>query len=267
MRGSAIALALVLVLATGIAHAQPSTNAAADAALSEGRRLYDVREWDKAIAKFKEAYTLRPDAPALFNLAQSHRLKGDCAEAAGFYKTYKRNFPAEKNIDKVDKFIVEMEACAKAKPAVVETVKPDVVTPVVDPKPDPVVVTQPQEPPPPPPPANDRGWMKWTGIAMAGVGVVGIGLGVKFGLDGSAAKDDLAEVCAVSCTSGQALAIEDDGRAANRKAYLFTSVGGALLVGGVVMFVVSRRGGASSETPIAISPTPGGATATYSFDF
>lgn len=266
MRGSAVALALVL--ATGIVEAQPSKAdaAAADAALSEGRRLYDVREWDKAIAKFKEAYTLRPDAPALFNLAQSYRLKGDCTEAAGFYKTYKRNFPAEKNIDKVDKFIVEMDDCAKTQqPAV--PVTPD-VQPVVDPKPDPVVVTQPQDPPPPPPPqASDRGWMKWTGIAMAGVGVVGIGLGVKFGLDGGAAKDDLADVCAVSCTSAQALAIEDDGKAANKKAYIFTSVGGALLVGGVVMFVVSRMGGESSETPVAISPTPGGATATYSFDF
>ncbi len=260
---------VALVLATGIAHAQPNPNAvAADAALTEGRRLYDVREWDKAIAKFKEAYTLRPDAPSLFNLAQSYRLKGDCANAAGFYKTYRRNFPSEKNIEKVDKFIIEMEECAKTQAASAPPVTEPVTPPVVEPPPtEPVVVTQP-ELPPPPPPASDRGWMKWTGIAMAGVGVVGIGLGVKFGLDGGAAKDDLARVCAMSCTSAEALAIEDDGKAANTKAYIFTSVGGALLVGGVVMFVVSRMGGGGeSETPVAIVPTVGGATATYSWEF
>jgi tetratricopeptide (TPR) repeat protein len=259
-----------LVLATGIAHAQPAPNAAADAALTEGRRLYDVREWDKAIAKFKEAYTLRPDAAALFNLAQSYRLKGDCANASGFYKTYKRNFPEEKNIAKVDKFIVEMDACAKTQPAVVEPVTPGDPPPVVVPQnPVPVITTSPPEEPPPPPVGSDRSWMKWTGIAMAGVGAASIGLGVKFGLDGSAAKDDLAKACATSCTSAQALAIEDDGRAANKKAYIFTAVGGALVVGGVVMFVVSRMGGESQpeESSVAITPVAGGATATYSFEF
>ncbi|MBA3458232.1 MAG: hypothetical protein H0T42_34440 [Deltaproteobacteria bacterium] len=263
MRGSVVAL----VLAAGIAHAQPGApNVPADAAMTEGRRLYDVREWDKAIAKFKEAYTLRPDAASLFNLAQAYRLKGDCANAAGFYKTYRRNFPTEKNIDKVDKFIVEMDACAKTQPVVVEPVKPD-ETPVVQPPPDPTpIVTQ---PPPPPPPASDRSAMKWTGIVMAGVGAASIGLGVKFGLDGSAAKDDLASVCATSCTSAQALAIEDEGRSANKKAYIFTAIGGALVVGGVVVFVLSQMGGESSSEapPVAISPVSGGVTATYSFAF
>jgi tetratricopeptide (TPR) repeat protein len=257
-----------LVLATGIVHAQPAPNAAADAALTEGRRLYDVREWDKAIAKFKEAYTLRPDAAALFNLAQSYRLKGDCANAAGFYKTYRRNFPTEKNIDKVDKFIVEMDACAKTQPAVVEPVPPPTDTTAGKQAPEPIVVVAPPPEPPRPPVRSERNGLKWTGIVMAGVGAASIGLGVKFGLDGSAAKDDLAKVCATSCTSAQALAIEDDGRSANTKAYICTAVGGALVVGGVVAFVVSRMGGSGEgESPVAFSPTAGGAMATYTVGF
>ncbi|MFN0251053.1 MAG: tetratricopeptide repeat protein [Kofleriaceae bacterium] len=117
MRGTFATTVLVLALASGVAQAQPAPNPAADAALAEGRRLYDLQEWDKAIAKFKEAYALREDAAALFNIAQSYRLKGDCAQSGSFYKTFKRKFPNEKNIDKVEKFIVEMDACAKlAKP-------------------------------------------------------------------------------------------------------------------------------------------------------
>ena len=110
---------LVAVSTSSLVHAQPASasEAQADAALSEGRRLYDLQEWDQAIAKFKEAYRLRADAPALFNIAQAYRLKGDCAQAASFYKTFKRNFPKEKNIAKVDRFIDEMEECAKTQPA------------------------------------------------------------------------------------------------------------------------------------------------------
>ena len=70
-----VLLVLIAVLtATGAAHAQ-APNAAADAAYQEGRRLYDLREWDAAIAKFKEAYRLRPDAQSLYNIAQANRLK------------------------------------------------------------------------------------------------------------------------------------------------------------------------------------------------
>jgi tetratricopeptide (TPR) repeat protein len=266
---------LVLVVAVGVAHAQPATNAAAaDAALTEGRRFYDVREWDKAIAKFKEAYTLRPDAASLFNLAQSYRLKGDCINAAGFYKTFKRNFPTEKNIDKVDKFIVEMDACAKTQtpvvtaPVVTDPVGPDSVKPQpVATTPEPVVVTQPDSPMVPAPTVTShRGWMKWTGVALMGAGAIGIGLGTKFALDGSARKDDLQKVCAVSCTSEQALAIEEDGKSANTKAYVFTGIGGALVIGGVVMFVLSR-GGDEGTPEVSLAPTSGGATATYSFTF
>ena len=146
-------LVIALMLAAGSAHAQaPAPNAAADVALSEGRRLYDLQEWDQAIVKFKEAYRLRADAPALFNIAQSYRLKGDCANAASFYKTYKRNFPKERNLDKVEKFITEMEACAKSGAKPIDPVKPDPVKPdpvkIVPVKPDPVKPVDPVKPDP-----------------------------------------------------------------------------------------------------------------------
>jgi len=62
----------------------PAPDPAGEAAYQEGRRLYDLREWDRAITKFKEAYELRHDAASLFNIAQAYRLKGDCVEALGF---------------------------------------------------------------------------------------------------------------------------------------------------------------------------------------
>ncbi len=285
-------LVLIVVLGVGVAHAQPAPDPAA-AAYQEGRRLYDIREWDQAIVKFKEAYRLQPEARSLFNIAQSYRLKGDCVEALGFYKTFKRNYPTEQT-DKVDKFIIEMDACAKAvrpadpiKPVVTpdavkpdpvkpaDTVKPDPIPPVVTPKPDPIKPELVSVSPPPAagpldgrPPTRPaaRSWMKWTGIATMGVGVIAMGLGAKFALDGRKLGDDLREACAISCTSAQALAIEDNGQAANSRAVIGVAVGGVAIAGGIVLFVLSRSAG---ETPpsVSITPTRGGASASYSLTF
>lgn len=267
-------LACVLALASAPAAAQPSPpNAAADTAMTEGRKLYDLQEWDKAIERFKEAYRLRPDAAALFNIAQSYRLKGDCKEAAGFYKTYKRNYPAAPNIDKVDRFIVEMEECAKTQP-VEPTPPPPTPTPTTStttptptttamPAPEP---DEPEEPEEPVEGGSNRAWMKWTGIGLGVAGLVGIGLGTKFALDGKSKSDELRDACATSCTSEQALAIESDGKSANTKAAVLFAVGGVAAAGGVVLFVLSRSGG--SEAPaLSFKPSPGGATAAYTWRF
>jgi tetratricopeptide (TPR) repeat protein len=264
-------LVCALVVASAPVAAQPTTpNPEADAALAEGRKLYDLQEWDKAIMRFKEAYRLRPDAPALFNIAQSYRLKGDCKEAATFYKTYKRNYPTASNIDKVDKFIVETEECAKTqpvKPVTTEPIPPTTTT--TTPVTPPVTPPEDEEPETPAPePGSNKAWMKWTAIGAGVVGLISIGLGTKFALDGSSKSDELRDKCATSCTSEEALAIESDGNSANTKAKIFFAVGGVATAAGVVLFVLSRQGGGGDEEPaVSIKPTRGGATAAYAWRF
>jgi hypothetical protein len=273
-------LVIALMLAAGSANAQaPKPNPAADTALSEGRRLYDLQEWDQAIAKFKEAYRLRADAPSLFNIAQSYRLKKDCANAASFYKTYKRNFPKERNIAKVDKFITEMEACAKTATKPVEPVKTEPVktepvktepvkTEPVKTEPvktDPVVtdpnggaISQPM-----PPPEKTGGGMKIAGIGVMGVGVVGLGVGVMFGLRARTAARD-AEAIAPGGTWRPAL--EERGESAEKNAKLFFAIGGAALItGGVLYFLGSKKSNESSS--ISFVPTHDGASFAWTSDF
>ena len=172
-------LALIAVLtAASVARAQPAASAEADADYKEGRRLYDLRDWDAAIAKFKDAYKLRADAPSLFNIAQANRQKGDCPEALGFYKTYKRNFPKATNLGLVDKLIADMEACVKAAPEKPEPV--DTRPEPVDTRPEPVD-TRPDEPPvvtaPTSPTPSDPGHGKrLAGYVVGGVGVAALGV-------------------------------------------------------------------------------------------
>jgi len=328
-----IAMLAVLLLSAPVAwtpsaHAQPAPGPAqpdaAEAAYREGRRLYDLHEWDAAIAKFKEAYRLRSDPASLFNIAQSYRLKGDCGEASSFYKTYRRNFPTASNIAKVDKFIADLEPCAKptvpravdgrglppagsapgwgrgsieprssepspgdpkleARPSV-GTDKPS--TPAPAPTPAPSVRRTPTllegSPPgstPPiravdgrgsPPTGSDPGGergsidhasagrtQRLAGLAIAGGGVVAIGLGAVFGLQASARSSDVQSGHGVWDPS-----LESDGTSAETRAEILWGLGGAAIIAGGVLYYLGRQ-----DAPhVAVQPRTGGAVMVWSCD-
>lgn len=286
-RASTVLFALAVT--TTVAHAQkPSERAAAEAALAEGRRLYDLQEWEQAIAKFKESYRLRADAPALFNIAQAYRLKGDCAQAAGFYKTYKRNFPKEKNLARVEKFITEMEACAKAAGATpgTDTATPatDATTPATDstdpqpsasgggaggalassPRPgtrgDLQSVSAPAVPSPssiesaPSEGGSGRG-LRITGLVVASLGAVALGTGVYYGLEARSAASD-ADDLAPGTTWDPSIETRGE-RAEKRATYLLIGGGVAVLAGSALYLLGAPKRNTHS---LAVVPARGGAT-------
>jgi tetratricopeptide (TPR) repeat protein len=254
---------LVVVLAATPALAQKPDVAALE---TSAKKHYELAEYDAAIADFKEAFRISDQPGYLFNIAQAYRLAHNCSDALTFYKTFLRRVPDAPNAAKVHELVSEMETCAAKQPAP-EPPNPTVPTPPTTTTPPPTAtpptavapVPSAQEPP------SNRRWMQWTGIGAVGAGAVGLGLGVKFALDGRARNDDLKKTCAVSCTSAQALAIVHDGDAANRNAMIATVAGGVFVAGGVALVVLSRLG---HETPaVAITPMPGGAAAIYGFSF
>ncbi len=234
---SLLSLALVAATAT-LAHAQPA--AEADQAYQRGRSHYDLQEWDKAIAEFKEAYRLRPDAPSLFNIAQSYRLKGDCAQAASFYKTYRRNFPNEKNIDRVDQFIIDMDACTttQASPTVTAPTD-DTPTPITAPLPNPVAPVDEPEPRMP------RGYL-YGSITAAGIGVACV-IGGAFAASRSGS---------IATEVEERPTFDPDLHARGERAdlaakLLFVGAGAALVTSGVLFFVgrnKTERHGAQTTT-------------------
>ena len=260
-----VALAIAVLLSGHSAWAQPTD---ADVAYEDGRRLYDLREWDQAIAKFKEAYRLRPDPKSLFNIAQSFRLKNDCVEAINFYRTYKRNFPNEKNVPKVDKFIAELEPCAKlsTNPPPPPLVKTDPVrTEPVKPYPDPLVTTpvrpqprirpdpqpQPQLPPPVERPTVVGKNQRTAGIVIASIGALGLIGGVYFGLDAQSLAND--------ATNGMQVwdpTLEERGKSADSKAKLLFGIGGAAVIGGIIIYAVAPR---AERSPVGVVPYRDGA--------
>ena len=264
---------LVLASATpALAQQKPDTSALE----ASGNKHYSLAEYDAAIADFKEAFRISDEPGFLYNIAQSYRLKNDCREASTFYKNYLRKAteankgtpPA--NAVKVHDFIEKMDECAKTQAPPPTTTTPTTTTPTTTaqttPQPE-----QPETPETPAPVANSRGWMKWAGLAGVGLGAIGGGLGIKFALDSKGYNDDLKTKCATSCTSEEALGIQSDGKAANRNAVIFGVAGGALFVGGAVLFVLSMTGGSSqpadAEPAASLQFTRGGATASYAWRF
>ncbi|MBA3397087.1 MAG: tetratricopeptide repeat protein [Deltaproteobacteria bacterium] len=251
-----------LVLLVSLAFAAPALaqpKDAGEAAYQAGRKAYDLREWDKAIEEFKQAYRIRSDAASLFNIAQSYRLKGDCGEALGFYKTYKRNFPTAQNISAVDQFITEMETCAKEQAT--KQPPPPAAPPQTKPEQEPIETAELR----PPPPARDSGKGKRTaGIVMGVAGVALVGTGFAFGMSAKGKADDITSGGDPSNPPEFDGALEDSGKRADLLAKISWSVGGAAVVGGVVLYMLGRS---ASSSELAIAPTTGGATFAWRAEF
>jgi tetratricopeptide (TPR) repeat protein len=251
MRALAIAIASSLALAS--AHAQPAADPG-QAAYEEGKRLYDKHQWESAIAQFKESYRLRRDAASLFNIAQAYRLTGDCFHAVEFYRQYKQDFPDAANIAKVDKFIAELETCAKEHEPHEQPTTPQPNTQPIAPQ------QQSVQPLPPPPPVDTGHSKRLAGLAIAGTGVVAVATGFYFGHLASADADQVHNGTGVWDPG-----VESAGKRDDLIAKVLWGVGGAAIVGGTVMYVLGRGG---EEAPrVGVVPTRGGASLVWGCGF
>lgn len=233
MRASSLALLVALARS---AVADPAADAAA--ANTEGLRLYDIHDWDAAIAKFKEAYRLRPDALSLFNLAQANRLKGDCTEALQFYRTYRRNYPEQANLPKVEKFITEMEGCArKPAPVVVAPVPPDGASPATR-------------------PGHGK---RLAGVVIASAGGLAVVVGAVFAVKASQKADEVTHL-----TGAWQPVLQSDGERDAHLSIAMFAVGSAAILGGAALYVLGRS---SPAEHVSVIPQRGGAAIAWGHAF
>ncbi len=76
------------------AHGESETMARARQSFQQAQTHYDLAEYDLAIALFRKAYELTAAPALLFNIAQAHRLQGDCAKALQVYRHFVRLDPS-----------------------------------------------------------------------------------------------------------------------------------------------------------------------------
>jgi hypothetical protein len=78
-----------------VAAAAPGSGAGggAERLFEEGRRLYEAGDYAQAVARFEAAYQLFPAPIIVFDIAQAHRLRGDCAGARRAYARFRQLAP------------------------------------------------------------------------------------------------------------------------------------------------------------------------------
>lgn len=122
-RGVGIIGAVVLLAALP-SSARAEDRPGARRAFQEGRRHYDLGEYEQALESFKQAYHRYEDPVFLFNFAQCHRALGRKQEAINSYKSYLRNAKSLANRDEVQKIIGTLEASVAAEKAARDALPP-----------------------------------------------------------------------------------------------------------------------------------------------
>lgn len=165
---------VALVLLSGSAQAGKLDEAKRQQArqrFDAGAKFYNLREYDRSLAEFKEAYLLSGEPELLFNLGQCERQLGRIVDARKSFLAFLREGrPNEEQRKEVEKLIAALDATLKEE----EKAKP------VTPAPQAVVAVV--ETPAATPSPKKKTNALWIGIGVGAVVVVGLAVGLGVGL-------------------------------------------------------------------------------------
>lgn len=242
-------IAIAVLAIARVATAQPND---AERFYNEGQAAYDAKRYDDAIAAWDKSYALSHLPALVFNLAQAHRLRGDCREAVDAYKRFVELDPASPQRASAEGFVRDLEPCPGGAP-VEPTPPPHDTTPAQQPS-----HTTPQPPPPPHRVTAPHTGEKVAGIVLVGAGAVAAGVGGYFGSQAQSLANEVHAACTPSCAWDSVKAKDEEGRNDEQLQYVLYAAGGAAVVTGAVLFVLSRR---HVDVPVAIAPVQGGGAA------
>jgi tetratricopeptide (TPR) repeat protein len=108
--------AIPLALAGEASKGADSAKSSALAHFETAKRLFEVREYAKALEEYKDAYVAKPDPAFLFNIGQCHRKLGQNEQALDFFQQFLRKAPADDpNRSLVEARIADIRAEEQAK--------------------------------------------------------------------------------------------------------------------------------------------------------
>jgi tetratricopeptide (TPR) repeat protein len=225
-------LCTTLVLAARLAGAAPpsppppsaNTLRIAKGHFKQGRAFQKAGSYDAAIREYQAAYGMVPLPELLFNMGQAYRLKGDKPHAIESYELFLHAAPEAQGSDEARAHVARLTREVEVENAAARP--PD---PAPAPAPTPMVDT-PDRPRLPLDPARR---LRIEGIVAASVGVIGLGIGLEFGLQARGDADDVSQRYNAKTAS--------DGAAAQRNMYIATGLGGALMIGGGVLYYLGWR--------------------------
>jgi tetratricopeptide (TPR) repeat protein len=239
---------LVLALA---APGQLLSNPDAKAKLQEAQAAFKSEDYDAAAAAVEAAYMIEPNPMLLYPWAQAERSRGNCAAAVELYRRFLDSnppeaaaTPARENMERCEEQLAAEAPEPEAEPDPVDEVIEEEPEPEAEPK---AVVKDEQ-------PKAKRWYADPVGGVLVGVGVVGVGVGAGLmGVAGSKAKKaGDAEM------HTEYLDMRDGATKLRNGGAIALSIGGALVVGGVVRYLlVAKKGKQGKASAWQMTPEMG----------
>jgi len=252
-----ISLALSLRVAPlllALAAPAPLTNPEAKAKLQEAGAAFKANDFDAAAAAVEAAYLIEPNPILLYPWAQAERSRGNCAAAVELYQRFLDSGPSEEAAaparENMQRCQEQLDAEAASKPPEEEDPEDEVVVeeePEPEPAPAPVIKKDDE-------PKAKRWYADPVGGVLVGVGIVGVGVGAGLMGAGSSAAGKAADVDSHS----KYLDERDRATGLRNGGAIALSIGGALVVGGVVRYVlVAKKGEQGKANAWRVAPEVG----------
>lgn len=211
----------IVALVSCFASAQPSSTDPKEL-FKQGRQRYEAGDFTEAAALFQRSYDLSKAPALLFNLAQAHRRRGACAEAATSYRAYLASASSkDKNLGEANDYAAAMERCVR------DAATPSAKPPLEPPAPEPTSLMSLNDTPPPPPSKAPL----ITAVVFGGLGVAAAGIGTGLLLSANNHARFISDVIA-SWMTPSPWTTELDAR--QKQGLLERSVGLGLVVGAAV---------------------------------
>ncbi len=250
----------ILLAAPRVARADERT--AAREHFQKGIAYQQQAAYAQAIEEYEAAYALAPLAELLFDIAQCYRLQGNAGKAIEYYRRYVAADANGRGVNEARRHIAELTD----EPPVVPSPETNVVTPPPPPppaaQPDAAKVPPRNEPSvmtrtdlaaaPTPPAARGRGRnLRIAGTVGVGLGVAVAGVGLWEGLHIRRLQSEIEGTAQWGDDYNQKIR---DGERGQIIMYVCYGVGGALVVGGAVLYLLGRADhGTPSDTHVHAS--------------
>ena len=261
-RRALAACALVAAVGTARADRDGSTQVPHEARVLAdlGRAFHEAGLYEKAIAAFEHAYVIAPSPGLLFDLAQSYRLSGDCADAAWMYRRYLASDPAPERRAIAEEHLADVAHCGRT---VALEGPPEAAAKPPAPRPAPVTrpVAASVVATVPPAPSRLRQTAAWIGVS-GGVVLVGA---AYFALDAHAASDQVSAAFAHGGNGADVARLDARGRRSATLATVLGAGGGLAVAGAAALYFIA--GHSAPARHVVLAPHPGGAEVRMSWQF
>jgi hypothetical protein len=267
--------ALALLLVTGIASAQPqpspATKQQASSLVKQAIAKSQAGDHATAIELYLQAYALIPQPLLLSNIGSEYQQEpGKQVEALKYFCKYLEADPTGSNAGYATAQAKALQIQLGNKVDSEDVCKPAKPEPAPTPPPTPtdtgsgagsqVTGTTDIAQPPPPPPENHGGnALEYTGLGIAGLGAVSLGVGVYFGLQAKDISDQISNHKTSDPWPANIKQMEADGQSDENKQIGFLIGGGVALAAGTVLYFVGKSHASSEHVSVVPVVTPNSA--------